>query len=98
MIISAKVIRRTPTNRKCSACESFIGTQPLLQLYGAAERGDQPYSMWLHLACAPEEWAGITTDQKITAALEDRRHTEKRAVQTELHRPQPAATQPGKPT
>ena len=70
MIIAAKVIRRPRHNRKCSACECFIGAQPLLQLYGAAERGDQPYSMWLHLACA-EEWAGTTSDQKITAALEE---------------------------
>ena len=70
MIIAAKVIRRPRHNRKCSACERFIGAQPLLQLYGAAERGDQPYPMWLHLACA-EEWAGISSNQKIAAALEE---------------------------
>ena len=67
MILSAKLILKPRRNRPCAVCERRIGTNPLIQLYGAADVGDKPYPLWLHIACA-QEWTG--KHQKITAALD----------------------------
>ena len=66
MILSAKLIRRPRKNRQCTVCDRMIGCNPLIQLYGAAERDDKPYPLWLHITCA-QAWTG--SDPKITAAL-----------------------------
>ena len=66
MILSVKLIRRPRINRRCSNCERMIGRNPLFQLYGNAERGDKPYALWMHVACA-EDWTN--SDLKIAAAV-----------------------------
>ena len=84
MILSAKLICRPRKNRRCAACDRTIGPNPLIQLYGAAERGDKPYPLWLHIACA-QAWTG--SDPKITAALArytaDAEKTEEKTEETE---------------
>lgn len=67
MIISATVIRKPRRNRRCEFCSKFIGPQPTLRLYGAAETGDEPYPLWFHVTCA-QEWPGFSP--KIAAALQ----------------------------
>jgi hypothetical protein len=67
MLISATVIRKPRRNRRCEICSKFIGPQPTLRLYGAAETGDKPYLLWFHVPCA-QNWTGF--DPKITAALQ----------------------------
>ena len=40
MILSAQLLRRPRKNRQCTVCDRTIGCNPLIQLYGAAERDD----------------------------------------------------------
>jgi len=51
MIISAKIVNvRRGTFRTCEVCEGMIVTKAM-RLYGAAEKGDKPYVIWLHPEC-----------------------------------------------
>lgn len=54
MIISARVIRR-PRQRqyRCHACGKEICAN-VVRLYGAADMGDAPYTIFAHPACVPE--------------------------------------------
>jgi hypothetical protein len=52
MIISAKII--TPRSfRRCCWCGGII-TRSALRLYGAAERGDPPYVVYMHPSCTQD--------------------------------------------
>ena len=50
MIISAKIIKNPRKIRRCAGCGKKInGTT--MRLYGAAEHGDPPYTVYFHLEC-----------------------------------------------
>jgi len=67
MIISAKLIKKSRTLRKCEECGDQIEVgSSLLRLYGMATDGDPPYVIFIH----PEGCKyGVRTDPKILAAL-----------------------------
>ena len=50
MLISATIIKRPRRVRVCNHCEVMI-VRDALRLYGAAEKCDKPYVMWLHPDC-----------------------------------------------
>lgn len=74
MIISAKVIQKPRERRRCEDCLDFIDG-PQLKLYGYAETGDHPYTIYLH----PYHPNRIETDPKIIAALN---HSSKKEAPT----------------
>jgi len=51
LLISAKIIKaRTP--KKCSSCMFTIDPKSICwRLYGCAETGDKPYTIFLHKRC-----------------------------------------------
>lgn len=53
MIISANVINRPRRVRNCEHCGQPIAGATL-RLYGAAQTGDKPYTIYLHPGCT--EW------------------------------------------
>ena len=53
MLISAEVIKNPKTYQYCATCNmTLIKGEPRLRLYGAAHRGDPPYVIYSHFACA----------------------------------------------
>lgn len=62
MIISARIVKPRKV-RRCEHCGGMIVTRAL-RVYGAAERWDPPYVVWLHPDCC-----GDVSDMKIQAAL-----------------------------
>jgi hypothetical protein len=68
MIISAKAVLRPRAERRCPVCAERIAG-PLVDMFGAAERGNRPFHLYVHPRCAG---TGETDDErrKIEAALE----------------------------
>jgi hypothetical protein len=62
VIISARMVKPRKV-RRCEHCGGMIVTRAL-RVYGAAERWDPPYVVWLHPDCCE------SSDRKIQAALE----------------------------
>ena len=53
MIIKLRKVKRTRVNRDCYECYLQIAAgEPSIYLFGAAEYGDKPYSIWIHPDCA----------------------------------------------
>ena len=67
MIISAKLIKKSKTLRKCEECGHYLEPgSSILRLYGMAEQGDPPYVIFLH-PCGCKY--GARTDPKILVAV-----------------------------
>lgn len=47
MIISAKIVWKPRTIRRCGGCHKLIHG-PAIRLYGYANRGDTPYAVYCH--------------------------------------------------
>ena len=53
MIIKLRLVNRTRKHRDCASCSLQITAgEPSIYLFGAAEYGDKPYSIWIHPDCA----------------------------------------------
>lgn len=50
MIIKMTIIKNPRKSRKCDSCYRFIQGKTIY-MFGMAEYGDKPYSIWLHPEC-----------------------------------------------
>lgn len=54
MIISAKLIKKPRRARICATCGTGIFLSQV-RLYGMAEKGDMPYTLYIHPECTTKE-------------------------------------------
>jgi hypothetical protein len=50
MLISARVIKHPRKQRRCENCEKWMNGEQV-RLYGAAEKQDPPYVIYVHPEC-----------------------------------------------
>ena len=78
MIISATCIKKSKTRRVCESCLAVL-RGPHIRFYGAAERGDPPYVIYLCCECVgtgENERETAKIDKAVDEARADNRRSE----------------------